>query len=191
MKSFNLFNCLFINESFFPFNYNLSLFFHYSRVVRDLLVSEERSLQEELFRESATINKEKAVLKECLNNSQLAREEKEVEIEEERRSFLFKLEEDNDLEISKDVRTSKSREGENKVENDDVPLTKEEIEIENQKKAENLIKEQARMDAAKTVREWVVTLTEPLEEELDLLNEEECLGDDSWGSDRGVRNTTS
>ena len=62
----------------------MSLFLHYSRVVRDLLVSEERSLQEELFRESATINKEKAVLKECLNNSQLAREEKEVERERER-----------------------------------------------------------------------------------------------------------
>ena len=169
----------------------MSLFLHYSRVVRDLLVSEERSLQEELFRESATINKEKAVLKECLNNSLLAREEKEVEIEEERRNFLFKLEEDNDLEISNNVRTSKFREGESKVENDDVPLTKEEIEIENQKKAENLIKEQARMDAAKTVREWVVTLTEPLEEERELLDEEECLGDDSWGSDRGVRNKTS
>ena len=184
-----------IYNYFYSFNYLfISLFLYYFRAVRDLLISEEISLQEQIFRESATINKEKAVLKECLNNSQLARVEKEVEIEEERRNFLFKLEEDTDLEISNNVRTTKSRDGvkgtnevESKVENDAVPLTEEEIEIENQKKAENLIKEQARKDAANSVRDWVATLSEPLEEEREVLNEEECLGDDSWGSDRGVR----
>ena len=67
-----------------------------------------------------------------------------------------------------------------------IDLTPEEIEKEKREKEENLKKEQAREGASKNVLEWVATLSEPMEEEIEVLNEEESLGGNSWGSDREV-----
>ena len=53
-------------------------------------------------------------------------------------------------------------------------------------RAEEVKREEAREGAAKNVLQWVQTLSEPFEEELKVVEEEESLGADSWGSDKEV-----
>ena len=184
------------------------------RAERDRLVVEEMNLKQELERESEEIVREKNYLENLTHVSTADQSDRGLDKEGvTRRNIVENMDDENVLAYPHDAKSSHARKlesaddnkNENIVIDSKIPSDTTSVDLERTRleeiermekeellavaRAEEVKREEAREGAAKNVLQWVQTLSEPFEEELKVVEEEESLGADSWGSDKEV--TTS
>ena len=181
------------------------------RAERDRLVVEEMNLKQELERESEEIVREKNYLENLTHVSTADQSDRGLDKEGvTRRNIVENMDDENVLAYSHDAQSSHARKlesaddnkNENIVIDSKIPSETTSVDLERTRleeiermekeellavaRAEEVKREEAREGAAKNVLQWVQTLSEPFEEELKVVEEEESLGADSWGSDKEV-----
>ena len=181
------------------------------RAERDRLVVEEMNLKQELERESEEIVREKNYLENLTHVSTADQSDRGLDKEGvTRRNIVENMDDENVLAYPHDAKSSHARKlesaddnkNENIVIDSKIPSDTTSVDLERTRleeiermekeellavaRAEEVKREEAREGAAKNVLQWVQTLSEPFEEELKVVEEEESLGADSWGSDKEV-----
>ena len=183
------------------------------RAERDRLVVEEMNLKQELERESEEIVREKNYLENLTHVSTADQSDRGLDNDKEgvtRRNIVENMDDENVLAYPHDAKSSHARKlesaddnkNENIVIDSKIPSDTTSVDLERTRleeiermekeellavaRAEEVKREEAREGAAKNVLQWVQTLSEPFEEELKVVEEEESLGADSWGSDKEV-----